>query len=74
MAQSDAETRAQDDHDDGEREAAADGLHPFHVDRRIMKEIVEGKMGASVQTIRFLSSGAWVQVQARYVAQFSSLR
>ncbi|KZV98634.1 hypothetical protein EXIGLDRAFT_727361 [Exidia glandulosa HHB12029] len=59
MAQSDGEAHLHDDHDDREREAAADGPHPLQVDRRIMREIVEDKTGSSVRTIKFLSSGTF---------------
>ncbi|EJD36287.1 hypothetical protein AURDEDRAFT_117129 [Auricularia subglabra TFB-10046 SS5] len=59
MAHPDGHNPAHDDYDDAEREAAADGEHPFHVDRRTMRDIVEGKMAANVQTIRFLSSGTF---------------
>lgn len=59
MTHPDGDAHSHDEHEDIEREAAADGAQPLVVDRRIMKDIVESKMGTPVRSIKFLSSGTF---------------
>ncbi|KZT28156.1 hypothetical protein NEOLEDRAFT_1109667, partial [Neolentinus lepideus HHB14362 ss-1] len=49
------------EHEDRKREAknAPHGSAPFEVDRRVLKDIIEEKMGVPVGRIRFLSSGTF---------------
>lgn len=42
------------------KEILADGDHPFPVDRKVLKEVIQKKMGLDVTRIRFLSSGTTI--------------
>lgn len=59
------QTMSPEDLYDRERERRADGDHPFEVDRRVLREIVQDKMHeflgepVRVTSIRFLSSGTF---------------
>ena len=51
-----------DEAEDMEREAAADGDHPFVVDRSLLKTVVGGAVKGEVGEVRFLSSGELILV------------
>ncbi|KAF8590746.1 hypothetical protein K439DRAFT_1381529 [Ramaria rubella] len=59
MIHADAPDESGLDQLDVEAELRADGEHPFPIDRRLVKEVVQQKLGVRVERVRFLSAGTF---------------
>lgn len=49
-----------------EADAAVHTAQPFQVDRRVLKDVVQEKMGEEVGRIRFMGSGAYLSLSIKF--------